>query len=131
MIEYRDAEGKQDRITSLVTELVQIKVEVHCLSEFTKLFAQRSRQPKTIPIVMVVTVDPVATGLIDSLARPGGNVTGVTRLTRELSGKRLELVKEVLPKVSHVAVLWDAEAISCFKDYEIPAARVEVQASIP
>ena len=61
---------------------------------------------KTIPIVMVTTVDPVAAGLVDSLARPGGNVTGITRLTQELSGKRLELLKEVVPGIWRVGVLW-------------------------
>ena len=62
---------------------------------------------------MVTTADPVATGLIDSLARPGVNVTGITRLTRELSGKRLELLKEALPRMSRVGVLWNANATVC------------------
>ena len=82
----------------LVTELVQLKVDVIVSPTFQGIRAAK-QATKTIPIVMVVTVDPVASGLIDSLARPGGNVTGVTRLTRELSGKRLELLKEVVPTV--------------------------------
>jgi putative ABC transport system substrate-binding protein len=81
---------------------------------------------RAIPIIMVVTVDPVATGLIESLARPGGNVTGVTRLTRELSGKRLELLKEVFPTLSHVGILRDADA-TAWKDYEIPARAMKIK----
>ena len=76
---------------------------------------------KPIPIVMVTNRDPVATGLIDSLARPGGNITGVTRLTTELRGKRLELFKEAVPGISRVGVLLDADS-TALKDYD-PAAR--------
>jgi putative tryptophan/tyrosine transport system substrate-binding protein len=119
LVEYRYAEGSEDRLRALVAELVRLKAEVIVSPTFQAIRAAK-HATKAIPIVMVVTVDPVAAGLIDSLARPGGNVTGVTRLTRELSGKRLELVKEVLPTVSHVGVLRDAEA-TAFKDYEIPA----------
>jgi putative tryptophan/tyrosine transport system substrate-binding protein len=108
-----------------VAELVQLKAEVIVSPTFQAIRAAK-QATKAIPIVMVVTVDPVAAGLIDSLARPGGNVTGVTRLTRELSGKRLELVKEVLPTVSHVGVLRDAEA-TAFKDYEIPSRALKIK----
>ena len=65
---------------------------------------------KTIPIVIITTADPVGTGLVDSLARPGGNITGLTRLTRDLSGKRLELLKEAVPRISRVGVLGDRAA---------------------
>jgi putative ABC transport system substrate-binding protein len=87
---------------------------------------------KTIPIVIVTTEDPVAAGLIDSLARPGGNITGLTRLTRELSGKRLELLKEIVPTISRVGVLWDANVTtpgSALKDYETaaPALKLRLQ----
>jgi putative ABC transport system substrate-binding protein len=78
---------------------------------------------------MSTTVDPVETGLVNSLAQPGGNLTGVTRLTRELSGKRLELLKEVLPKLSRVGVLWDAGAPGpaiAFKEYEVAARTLKV-----
>jgi ABC-type uncharacterized transport system substrate-binding protein len=125
LVEYRYAEGSEDRLRALVAELVQLKVEVIVSPTFQAIRAAK-QATKAIPIVMVVTVDPVAAGLIDSLARPGGNVTGVTRLTRELSGKRLELVKEVLPTVSHVGVLRDAEA-TAFKDYEIPARALKIK----
>ena len=124
-VEYRYAEGSEDRLRALVSELVQLKAEVIVSPTFQGIRAAK-QATKTIPIVMVVTVDPVATGLIESLARPGGNVTGVTRLTRELSGKRLELVKEVLPTVSQVGVLRDAEA-TAFKDYENPAGALKIK----
>ena len=105
LIEYRSAEGKQDRYPSLVTELVQLKVDV-LVSAIPGVIRAAKQATKTIPIVMVTPVDPVATGLVDSLARPGGNVTGITRLTQELSGKRLELLKEVVPGIPRVGVLW-------------------------
>ena len=119
-IEYRYAEGSDERIRALVAELVQLKVDVLVTVPLPAIHAAK-QATKTIPIVMVTTRDPVATRLIDSLARPGGNLTGVTRLTRELSGKRLELLKEVAPNVSRVGVLGDVDSTN-FKDYE-PAAR--------
>ena len=93
LFEYRYAEGKLDRVPSLVAELVQLKVDVLVSGNLATIRAAKEAT-KTIPIVMVVAVDPVVTGLVDSLAHPGGNVTGLTRLTRELNGKRLELLKE-------------------------------------
>jgi ABC-type uncharacterized transport system substrate-binding protein len=128
VIEYRGAEGKQDRIPGLVTELVQIKVDVLVITSLPAIRAAK-QATKTIPIVMVTTVDPVATGLIDSLAHPGGNVTGLTRLTRELSGKRLDLLTEVIPKLSRIAVLWEegipGSAIS-LKEYEVAASALKL-----
>ena len=109
LVEYRYIEGKRDRIPGLVAELVQLKVDVLVSGTLPAIRAAK-QATKTIPIVMVTTMDPVATGLVDSLARPGGNITGLTRLTRDLSGKRLELLKEVVPGISRVGVLWDAEA---------------------
>jgi putative tryptophan/tyrosine transport system substrate-binding protein len=96
-VEYRFAEGKNERFPSLVAELVQRKVDVLVLSA---LPAVRAAKPatKTIPIVMLLNADPVAARLVDSLARPGGNITGLTKLTRELSGNRLELLKEASPR---------------------------------
>ena len=119
-IEYRYAEGNDERTRALVAELVQLKVDVLVTAPLPAIRAAK-QATKTIPIVMVTTRDPVATGLIDSLARPGGNLTGVTRLTRELSGKRLELLKEVAPNISRVAVLGDVDSTN-LKDYE-PAAQ--------
>jgi ABC-type uncharacterized transport system substrate-binding protein len=104
LIEYRDTGVTQDLIPGRVAELVELKVDVLVVS--TEAMIRTAKQAtKTIPIVMVTTLDPVATGLIDSLARPGGNVTGLTLLTRDLTGKRLELLKEVVPTISRVGVL--------------------------
>jgi putative ABC transport system substrate-binding protein len=96
VIEFRYAEGKRDRVPSLVAELVQLKVDVLISGDDTAIRAAKEAT-KTIPIVMVINQDPVAAGLVDSLARPGGNITGISRLTRELNGKRLELLTEVVP----------------------------------
>ena len=104
-IEYRGAEGKLDRVPSIVDELVQLKVDVIVAPVATAIRAAK-QATKTIPIVIVTGLDPVANGLVDSLARPGGNITGVTTLTQDLNAKRLELLHEVLPQLSRVAVLW-------------------------
>ncbi len=103
VVEYRYIEGKLDRIPSLVAELVQLKVDVLVVIALSSIRAAK-QATKTIPIIIVATVDPVATGIVDSLARPGGNITGLTRLTRDLGGKRLELLKEVIPGMSRVGV---------------------------
>ena len=124
-IEYRSAEGKSDRFPSLVTELVELKVDVLVSPTPTGLRAAK-QATKTIPIVMVTTVDPVAAGLVDSLARPGGNVTGITRLTQELSGKRLELLKEVVPGISRVGVLWTRGSTG-LKDHEAAARALKIR----
>jgi len=128
LVEYRYAEGNVDRLPSLVVELVQLKVDVLVSSQSPGIRAAK-QATKTIPIVMVITSDPVAAGLIDSLARPGGNITGLTRLTRELSGKRLELFKEAVPGISRVGVLWVAgspASTSAFKEYEAAARGLKI-----
>jgi putative tryptophan/tyrosine transport system substrate-binding protein len=129
LVEYRYIEGKLDRVPGLVTELVQLKVDVLLLVILPSIRAAK-QATKTIPIVMVTSQDPVATGLIDSLARPGGNITGLTSLQRELSGKRLELLKEVVPRMSRVGVLWDADdegSANGFKEYEAAARSLKIQ----
>jgi ABC-type uncharacterized transport system substrate-binding protein len=129
LVEYRYADGKMDRIPTLVSELVQLNVDVLVATNFPAIRAAKETT-KTIPIVMVATVDPVATGIVDSLARPGGNITGLTRLTQELSGKRLELLTEVLQRMSHVGVLWDANSSSAaiaFREYETVARALKIQ----
>ena len=129
LVEYRYAEGEQDRIPSLVTELVQLKVDVLVVTALTAVRVAK-QATKTIPIVMVILSDPVATGIIDSLARPGGNITGFTRLTRELSGKRLELLKETIPGISRAAVFWDANApgaAAALKEYEAAARALKIK----
>jgi ABC-type uncharacterized transport system substrate-binding protein len=107
-IEYRYAEGKNDRLPGLATELVRLKVDIIVVAAGDVTIRAAKNATKTIPIVMMGQgSDPVRAGHVESLARPGGNVTGLTRLTRELGGKRLELLKEAVPKLSRVAVLYD------------------------
>jgi ABC-type uncharacterized transport system substrate-binding protein len=129
VVEYRYIEGKMDRTSGFVAELVQLKVDMIVVTGLTPVRAAKDAT-KTIPIVMVTTQDPVATRLIDSLARPGGNITGLARLTRDLSGKRLELLKEVVPNMSRVAVLWNGDepgAAIGWKEYEDAAGALKVQ----
>ena len=129
LVEYRYAEGRADRVQSLVSELVQLKVDVLVLLTLPSVRAAKEAT-KTIPIVMVLAVDPVETGLVDTLARPGGNITGIATLQRELSGKRLELLKEVVPAMSRVAVLRDANAPGSamgVKEYETAGRALKLQ----
>ena len=106
-IEYRYAEGKPDRFPELAAELVRLKVDI-ILAQVAGLIRAAKNATKTIPIVMAGSPnDPVEAGLIESLARPGGNVTGLTHISRELGGKRLELLKEAVPKLARVAVLYE------------------------
>jgi len=107
-IEYRYAEGKSDRFPELAAELVRLKVDIILAIGAPAAQAAKSAT-RTIPIV-TSTGDPVGTGLVASLASPGGNVTGVANFTPELVGKRLELLKEVLPQISRVAILWSPDS---------------------
>jgi putative ABC transport system substrate-binding protein len=107
-IEYRYAEGKVDRFPELAAELVRLKVDIIVVAGGNRIILAAKNATKTIPIVMVgAGVDPVEAGFIKSLARPGGNVTGLAILSRELGGKRLELLKEAVPKLARVAVLYE------------------------
>ena len=129
IIENRHGVEKVDRLPGLVTELVQLKVDVLVVAPFLAIRAAK-QATKTIPIVVVTTQDPVETGFVDSLARPGGNITGITTLSRALSGKRLELLKEVVPRISRVGVIWDADtpgAAIAFKEYEMAAPSLKIQ----
>ncbi len=106
--EYRYAEGKRDRFPELTAELVHLKVDIIVVAGGTRQTRAAKNATKTIPIVMLgLPVDPVEAGLVESLARPGGNVTGLSTLARELAGKRLELLKEAVTKLVRVAVLYD------------------------
>ena len=108
VIEYRYAEGKRDRYPELAAELVRLKVDIIVAAGGSELVRSTKNATNTIPIVMVgAGLDPVEAGLVESLARPGGNVTGVTNLNSEVGGKRLELLKEAVPKLARVAVLYD------------------------
>ena len=116
-IEYRYAEGKRNRYSELAAELVRLKVDVIVVSGGEATIRAAMDATKTFPIVMVGPGgDPVETGLVDSLARPGGNVTGNSLLVRELGGKRLELLKEAVPKLTRVAVLFDPAGGSSARD---------------
>jgi putative ABC transport system substrate-binding protein len=108
-IEYRYAEGKADRFPELASELVRLKVDIIVVAGVTLRWVRAvMNATKTIPIVMTgAGADPVKGGLVQSLARPGGNVTGITNISVELGGKQLELLKEAVPKLAHVAVLYD------------------------
>src|SRR5215472_11731432 len=108
-IEYRFAEGKQDRMRELAAELVSLKVDV--IVTVANASAAKDAT-KTIPIVFAANADPVATGIVASLARPGGNLTGLTLFAPELTGKRLELLKEAAPRITRLAFLWNPSGLS-------------------
>jgi putative tryptophan/tyrosine transport system substrate-binding protein len=122
VIELRYAAVEPDR--DFVAELVQMKVDVLISSTAAAIRAAKEAT-KTIPLIMVASFDPVEGGIVDSLARPGGNITGLTRLSRELSGKRLELFKEAVPGISRVGVL-AAQGFTGLKDYESAARALKI-----
>jgi putative ABC transport system substrate-binding protein len=127
LLEVRSDEGKTERIPILVSELVKLKVDLLVLGAQPAIRAAK-QATKTIPIVFVTTQNPVAAGFVETLARPGGNITGVTRLTRELSGKRLELLSEVLPGLSRVgAFVNETQTENDFKPYEAPARALKIE----
>ena len=109
-IEYRYAQGRFDRLAEFADDLVRLKVDVIVAGGGINVIRAAKNATKTIPIVMAGSgIDPVVSGLVESLARPGGNVTGITNLTRELGGKRLELLKETARKMDTVAILYESE----------------------
>jgi ABC-type uncharacterized transport system substrate-binding protein len=108
MIEWRSANGDYDQVPRLVGELVQRKVDL-IIVDSTVATRAAKRATSTIPIVMATIADPVGTGLVASLAHPGGNVTGLSMMTTDLSAKRLQLLKEVIPRLTRVAVLWNPD----------------------
>ena len=130
VIEFRGAGGKLDRIPDIVNELVQLNVDILVLPLASAIRAAR-QATKSIPIVIVYGGDPVADGMIDSFARPGGQITGVTTLSRDLGGKRFELLTEVAPRVSRVGVLRNPDdrtsSREVFKEYETAARRATIQ----
>jgi putative ABC transport system substrate-binding protein len=123
-IEYRYGEGRNDRLPELAAELVRLKVDIIVVQGGTPAVRAAKNATKTIPIVMVGTgSDPVERGVVESLARPGGNVTGITNLTRDLGGKRLELFQEAIPKVTRIAVLHEtASPVTPIELKEVQAA---------
>ncbi|MBI2534751.1 MAG: ABC transporter substrate-binding protein, partial [Deltaproteobacteria bacterium] len=107
LIEYRQAEGKLERLPDLAAELIRLKVDVIVTTGRAILAVKKASG--TIPIVFAAAVDPVGSGLVSSLARPGGNITGLSVMAPDLDGKRLELLKEAFPKVARVAFLWQSD----------------------
>jgi putative ABC transport system substrate-binding protein len=115
--EYRYAEGKLDRFPELAAELVRLKVDIIAVAGGATPIRAAKNATKTIPIVMLgLGIDPVVAGLVESLARPGGNVTGITNLSPELGGKRLELLKEAVPKLARVAAFYDPTSAGSVRD---------------
>ena len=110
-IEFRTADGRPERLPDLAAELLRLKVDVIVAAPEDAVQAVQ-QATRTIPIVMAVSFDPVRRGFVATLARPGGNITGFSSLAPELAGKRLELLKGIVPKLSRVAVLWDTESAS-------------------
>jgi len=128
-IEYRYAEDRRDRLPDLAADVVRLKVDLIVASSTPEAQAARDAT-REIPIVMVIPGDPVASGLIESLARPGGNVTGLASMSPQLAGKRLELLKEIVPKLSRVGVLWNPQSEVSklqWKEIELPARQLGVE----
>ena len=121
VIEYRDAEGKLERLRALGAELVALKVDVIVTGGGTPVALAAQQATRTLPVVFSSATDPVTDGLVTSLARPGGNLTGLSNLAPELVGKCLEQLKEAVPKVGLVAVLWQPGAIGGRTDMLKPA----------
>jgi putative tryptophan/tyrosine transport system substrate-binding protein len=128
-IEWRYAEGKEDRVPKLAADLVQLNVDI-IVTDGTNVTRAAKNATKTIPIVMASDADPVGNGFVASLARPGGNVTGLVNLLAGLSGKRLELLKEAIPGISRVGVLWNPDnpsSVSGFKETHEAAQALAMQ----
>ena len=128
-IEFRFAEGKVDRVPALAAELVNLKVDVIVTGGGTDTRAAKEAT-KTIPIVMLQDNDPVASGFVASLARPGGNITGLSTLSPELSGKQLELLKEIVPKLSRVTVFGtstNSGNVEKLKEVELAAGALKLK----
>jgi len=129
VIEYRFAEGKAERLPELAADLVQLKVDVIVASGTPAPLAAKDAT-RTIPIVMAAAGDPVGTGLVTNLGRPEGNITGLSNLSEELTSKRLQLVKDVVPRVFRVAVLWNVRnpiSMVVFRQAEAAARALGLQ----
>ena len=128
--EYRSADNRLDRLPSLASDLVRLNVDV-IITTATPATQAAKNATQAIPIVFIqLAVDPVMAGIVDSLARPGGNITGLTNIAAELAGKRLEILKETVPKLSRVAVMWEPEnggSAQTWKDSQLPAKELGLQ----
>jgi len=116
IFERRFGEARTERVREAATELVQMKVDVIVIATDQGIAAVR-QQTRTIPIVMANSTDPVGTGFVASLARPGGNITGMSAMSPELSGKQLELLREVVPGLARVAILWNPDMRGAVLNY--------------
>jgi putative tryptophan/tyrosine transport system substrate-binding protein len=129
VIEHRFAEGRLDRLPTFVHDFVQQKVDV-IVAANNVVIRTAKEATKTIPIVMLSSIDPVAAGYVEAFARPGGNITGLTHLARDISAKRVELLKDLLPKLSRVGILWDGNgpgSAVAFKEYEAAARAFKLE----
>jgi putative ABC transport system substrate-binding protein len=132
VIEYRWAEGKYERFPALIAELLAQRVEL-IVTAGTPASLAVKKATTSVPLVMVAVGDPVDTGLVASLARPGGNITGINSTVEGLEGKRLELLREVIPKLSHVAVLWNPEnptLLNYLKEMEAAAQVLRIKLQV-
>jgi ABC-type uncharacterized transport system substrate-binding protein len=128
-LELRSAGGRLDLMPTLLDELLGQKVDLIVATNNVVIRAAKTAT-KTIPVVMISSIDPVTAGYVESFARPGGNITGFAHLGRDLSGKRVELLKDLFPRISRVAILWDADGPGpavAFKEYEGAARGLNVQ----
>jgi putative ABC transport system substrate-binding protein len=116
-VEQRFGDARPERLTELAAELVRLKVAV-IVTSTDEAIAAVKRQTQTIPIVMTASTDPVGTGFVSSLAHPGGNVTGFTSISPELGAKRLELLREAVPGLSRVAIMWNPDIRGALLDYK-------------
>jgi len=129
IIDYRQTEGKAERLNELAAELARLKPDVIVAGSTQDVLAAKNAS-STIPIVMMTVGDPVASKLVDSLARPGGNITGVTSLSPDVNGKRLELLKETVPTLSRVGVLWNPQGAGSplsWKESQLAAQALSIQ----
>ena len=125
---FRTTEGKNERFSDLAAELVRLKVDIIVVAGNTGIRAAK-KATATIPIVMMSVGDPIALGIVGSLARPGGNLTGLTQMGPDLTGKRLELLKEIIPKIKRVAFIWRADNPGMrlrFKEAQIAATALGI-----
>ena len=129
IIDYRHEDRGFERLPDLAAELVRLKIDV-LVAVTTNAALAAKKTTGTIPIVFMGVTDPIAAGLVESLARPGGNSTGITNIAAILTGKRLEFLKETIQRVSRVAVLWDPQApgsIPQWKESQLPARELSLQ----
>jgi putative ABC transport system substrate-binding protein len=129
-IEYRYAEGKLERVPRMVEELIRLRVDALVVSSVPAIRAAK-RAAAAVPVVMITTIDPVTADIVQSLKRPGGNITGITSLGKDLRRGALELLKETVPGITRAGILWNTEgraSATAYKDYEASARARNIQA---